>query len=393
MSLTQSRERVQSIDVLRGLIMVIMAIDHVREYFHYTALTQNPLDPATSTPALYFTRWITHLCAPLFVFLSGTSAYLAGRKRTKAQFSGFLIKRGLWLILIDLVLMSLLLTFDPNYGVLILQVIWAIGISMVLLGLLVWLPLPVIFALGLIIFFGHNLLDSAEVARKGDVGVMWSLAHRVGFFSLGGNRMLLVLYPFVPWLGIMLLGFCLGKWFEPSAAASVRPKRLAALGLALIVLFIVLRTLNGYGDPTPRQDFDTLQSDFFSFMNVQKYPPSLMFASITIGIGLLLLALFENIRNPITQILNVYGRVPFFYYILHFFLIHAVCVAVFYAQGYGAADIRTPNNIILFRPPGLGYPLWINYLIWLALLAVLYPLCKWYNRYKSTHGYWWLSYL
>jgi uncharacterized membrane protein len=387
------RERVKSIDVLRGLIMAIMAIDHVREFFHYDALLHNPLAPDTSTPALYFTRWITHLCAPLFVFLSGASAYLAGRRRTKSEFSAFLIKRGLWLIFIDVVVMSLLLTFDPNYGVLILQVIWAIGISMVLLGLLVWVPLRVILVIGLIIFFGHNLLDSAEAARKGDVGVMWSLAHRVGFFALPGNRMLMVLYPFVPWMGIMFLGYCLGKWFEPSAAANIRRKRLVVLGLALIALFVILRTLNGYGDPTPRQEFDNLQSNFFSFMNVQKYPPSLMFSSITIGIGLLLLALFEKVRNPFTQILNVYGRVPFFYYILHFLLIHAGCVIVFYAQGYGPADIRTPNNIILFRPPTLGYSLWITYLIWLALLAVLYPLCKWYDKYKSTHSYWWLSYL
>lgn len=387
------RERVRSIDVLRGLIMAIMAIDHVREYFHYDAVLHNPLAPETSTPALYFTRWITHLCAPLFVFLSGTSAYLAGRRRTKSEFSLFLIKRGLWLIAIDVVVMSLLLTFDPNYGVVILQVIWAIGISMVILGLLVWLPLPVIFAIGLIIFFGHNALDYAEAARKGNVGVAWSLAHRVGFFELPGSRMLFVLYPFVPWLGIMLLGFCMGKWFEPSADATVRPKRLAMTGLALIVLFVVLRTLNSYGDPTPRGDFASSQADFFSFMNVQKYPPSLMFASITIGIGLLLLVLFEKMRNRFTQLLNVYGRVPFFYYILHFLFIHLACVAVFYAEGYGAADIRTPNNIILFRPPAMGYSLLVTYLIWLALLAVLYPLCKWYDRYKTSHSHWWLSYL
>lgn len=373
--------------------MVIMAIDHVRDFFHNTALTQNPLDPATTTPALFFTRWITHLCAPLFVLLSGTSAYLAGRRRTKAGFSAFLIKRGLWLILADIVLMSLILTFDPTYSLLILQVIWAIGISMVILGLLVWLPLPAILAIGLIIFFGHNLLDAAEAARQGNVGVVWTLAHRVGGFGLPGNRTLLVLYPFLPWLGIMLLGYCLGKWYEPSASTSARPKRLVVLGLSLIILFIVLRTINVYGDPVPRQDFPGALADFFSFMNVQKYPPSLQFSSITIGIGLLLLALFEKIRNPLTQLFNVYGRVPFFFFIVHFLIIHAVCVVVFYAQGYGPADIRTPNNILLFRPATLGFSLPVVYLIWLALLIVMYPLCRLYDRYKTEKGYWWLSYL
>lgn len=370
-----------------------MAIDHVREFFHYDAVLHNPLDAATSTPALYFTRWITHLCAPLFVFLSGTSAYLAGRRRTKAQFSRFLITRGLWLIFFDVVIMSLILTFDINYGMLILQVIWAIGISMVILGLLIWLPFQVTFALGLIIFFGHNLLDIGEEARKGNVGALWSLAHRAGVLPLSSDRMILILYPFLPWTGIMLLGFCLGKWFEPGADAINRRKKLVTTGLSLIVLFFVLRTINSYGDPIPRKDFDSIQSDIFSFMNVQKYPPSFMFSSITIGIGLLLLALFEKMRNRITQILSVYGRVPFFYYILHFLLIHLVCVAVFYAEGYGAKDIRTPNNIILFRPPDMGYSLAVTYLIWLALIAFLYPLCKWYDRYKSTHSSWWLSYL
>jgi len=393
MALALTRQRVRSIDVLRGLIMIIMALDHVREFFHYPAITQNPLNPLTTSPALYFTRWITHLCAPIFVLLSGTSIYLVGLRKTKSQLSKFLLTRGLWLIFIELVVMNFAFSFDPHFTTVFVQVIWAIGISMVILSGLIWLPFPVILALGLVIFFGHNLLDYAEAQRQGQVGFFWSLLHRPGFFPYDGGRVFGVLYPFVPWTGIMLLGYSLGKWFEPQADPAVRKKRLLITGACMIALFIVLRIANSYGDPTPRDTSLTGIQAFYSFMNVQKYPPSLMFSCITIGIGLLLLVVFENMNNRATSVLNVYGRVPFFYYVPHFYLIHLLCVVGFFAAGYGINDIRSPNVPFLFRPVDFGYHLWAVYLIWITVVAMLYPLCKWYNNYKSTHNDWWLSYV
>lgn len=393
MPLSITRERVRSIDVLRGLVMIIMALDHVRDFFHSEAMLQDPLNPATTTSLLYFTRWVTHFCAPLFVLLSGTSAYLAGRRKTKSEQSLFLIKRGLWLILMEVTLVTFGITFDPEFNFLILQVIWAIGISMVMLGLLVWLPLWAIFMIGLAIVFGHNLADAAEAARNNQVGFVWSLLHRQAFYQLGSGYSLLILYPFLPWTGIMLLGYCMGKWFEPQVTSSARQKRLLMLGSGLIVLFVVLRSMNGYGNPIPWVKYENGLDNFLSFLNVQKYPPSLMFSSIIFGIGFLVLALFENIKNRFTDVLNIYGRVPFFYYILHFYFIHILCVIAFYVCGYGAEDIRPANNFLLFRPTNFGFPLWAVYLIWLFVVAALYPLCRWYNRYKSTHKQWWLSYI
>lgn len=387
------KQRIRSIDILRGLVMVIMALDHVRDFFHTDALVSNPLDPAGTTPILYFTRWITHLCAPIFVFLSGTSIYLAGMRKTRRQQSAFLFKRGLWLILIELVVMSFGFTFDPGFSFIVLQVIWAIGISMVILALLVWLPLPVIFFIGILICFGHNLLDIGEAQRQGQVGVLWSILHRPAFYQLGSGRTFGILYPFLPWTGIMIMGYCLGKWYEPAVEASARRRRLALTGLALIIFFMALRAMNSYGDPSPWAKGATDLRTFFSFMNVQKYPPSLLFSSITLGIGLLLLAWFESVRGAAANVLNTYGRVPLFYFIVHFYLIHFACMILFFVEGYGPESIRSPNSLFLFRPVEFGYPLWVVYLMWAALVALLYPLCKWYDRYKSAHTHWWLSYL
>ena len=215
--LTANKGRVQSIDIVRGIVMIIMALDHVRDFFHNDAFLHDPLNATTTTPMLYFTRWVTHFCAPVFVFLAGTSAYLSGKRKTKAELSGFLIKRGFWLILIEVVVITFALTFNPFYNNIILQVIWAIGSSMVLLGLAVRLPYKVIFAIGLLIVLGHNLLDYPENARNQQVSFIWDLLHNGRFdaYSVGANRTLLIIYAFIPWTGIMLMGYCAGRLFEP----------------------------------------------------------------------------------------------------------------------------------------------------------------------------------
>lgn len=392
--LTTVKKRVQSVDILRGVVMIIMALDHVRDFFHVDAFQGDPLNPDTTTPILYFTRWITHFCAPTFVFLAGTSAYLVGLRKSKAELSSFLIKRGLWLIMIEAVVISLALTFNPLYNAIIFQVIWAIGISMVFLGLAVRLPYKVIFAIGALVVLGHNLLDYPEAARNQEVNFFWDLLHngRFDVYTYAPNRVLIIAYAFVPWMGIMFMGYCAGKLFEATVDSHKRKKALVFIGAGLITLFVVLRLINEYGNPFPWTLQHTSLATFFSFMNVQKYPPSLMYASITLGPALIVLALIEHVRNRVTEFAKVFGRVPFFYYVLHFYIIHIATVIAFYMEGYGTKDIvgQTP---FLFRPVQFGYPLWVVYIIWAVLIIGLYPLCKWYNKYKATHTQWWLSYV
>ncbi|WP_205512732.1 DUF1624 domain-containing protein [Longitalea arenae] len=392
--LTAVKKRVQSIDILRGIVMIIMALDHVRDYFHLDAFQNDPLNPATTTPILYFTRWITHFCAPTFVFLAGTSAYLIGTRKSKADLSSFLIKRGFWLVLIEVVIITLGWTFNPFYNTIILQVIWTIGISMVFLGLAVRLPYWVIFTVGALIVFGHNILDYPEAARKNDVGFLWDLLHNGRFdtYTYAPGRILIIAYAFLPWLGIMLMGYCAGRLFEPIVDAGQRQKKLLLIGLALIAAFVVLRLMNNYGDPFPWTEQPTGLGSFLAFMNVQKYPPSLMYTCITIGPALIMLALLENVQNRFTGWVKVFGRVPFFYYVAHIYLIHLATVIAFYIEGYGKKDIVGPTPF-LFRPVQFGYDLLTVYILWVLLILLLYPLCRWYNNYKSTHTQWWLSYL
>jgi len=388
------KKRVMSIDVFRGIIMIIMALDHVRDFFHNDAMLHDPLNPAGTTPVLFFTRFITHFCAPNFVFLAGMSAYLSGRRKTKAQLSSFLIKRGLWLILIEVVVMNLALTFNPFYNLVFLEVIWAIGISMIILGILVWLPLPVIFITGLCIVCGHNLLDHAEAARSQSLGFWWSLIHgKSAAFPFAPGHVLVIAYSFLSWTGIMLMGYCAGTLFTANVPSVTRRKILLVTGTGMIILFIILRWINMYGNPSPWEAQQNSLRTFFSFMNVNKYPPSLQFVCITIGPALLVLALVENIQNRFTAFVQVYGRVPLFYFVTHFFIIHLLTLVIFFLSGYGVKDIIPAKAPFFFRPLDFGFNLWIVYVIWIGIVLIMYPLCKWYNRYKSTHDYWWLSYL
>jgi len=386
--------RINSIDFLRGLIMVIMALDHTRDFFHVTAWTQNPLDLTVTTPILFFTRWITHFCAPIFVFLSGISIYLQSFRKSKKELSVFLITRGLWLILMEVTLINLSFSFDLHYYTLVLQVIWVIGISMVILGLLIFLPFQVILFIGLIIVFGHNWLDQFEQPMR-QQSFMWDLLHRQSFHPLWKGHMLGILYPFLPWTGLMCLGYCCGKLYRRKVDHTHRRKALTYLGFGVILFFILLRATNTYGDPFKWSTQKSLLYTILSFVNTQKYPPSLLFMCMTIGPALLFLAWMEPVKNWLTRIFTVYGRVPFFYYLIHFYLIHAVCTLLFFVRGHHLEEgLNTkkffPANFII---PGEGYSLGTVYLIWLAIVIALYPLCKWYGEYKAKHRHWWLSYL
>lgn len=390
------KKRIDAIDILRGIVMVIMALDHTRDFFHLSS--GNPLDPVTTTPVLFFTRWITHFCAPLFVFLSGVSIYLQRLRKTPSELSAFLLKRGLWLIIAELVIVTLGITFNPLYNLLILQVIWAIGISMVIMSLLVRLPLAVVFAIGVVIVFGHNLLDFAEAAPGFRAGFWWNLLHsgRFALYPIAPNHFIAIMYPFLPWLGLMLIGYAAGTLYATNRTPQQRRKILQYTGIALILFFIVLRFSNIYGDPVPWSAQSNWWRTFLSFLNVFKYPPSLLYMCITIGPAMLMLAWLENINNSITRFFKTYGRTAFFYYLIHFYLIHFLCAIAFFARGHVLNDAikAAQNSPLLFVLDGEGYSLPVVYLIWIFVVAFLYPLCKKYDRYKTAHKEKkWLSYL
>lgn len=388
-------KRIHSIDFLRGLVMILMALDHVRDFFHNGAMMGDPLDLQTTTPILFFTRWITHYCAPVFIFLSGTSIFLVAARKSKKQLSYFLFTRGLWLIAAEIILVGPGWTFDFQYHMIALQVIWAIGISMVIMSGLIWLPYQVIFGIGFLLVFGHNLLDPVEALHKGPFGFWWDLLHRGNFvfYPYAQGRVLGIFYPFVPWTGVMALGYCLGKIFTADVSEKQRKLFLIKTGTALMILFVLLRFSNLYGDPNPWSSQKNMLYTILSFINLHKYPPSLLYLCVTIGPALILLAFTEQLRNKPGQMVMVFGRVAFFYYLLHIYLIHLLCVGVFYLQGFGSENIHAAGSPFLFRPATLGYGLVGVYLIWILVVALLYPVCKKYDLFKQQNKKWWLSYV
>ncbi|NCT94305.1 MAG: DUF1624 domain-containing protein [Chitinophagaceae bacterium] len=385
------KSRINSIDLLRGMIMIIMALDHVRDFFHITAMTEDPTNPATTTPILFFTRWITHYCAPIFVFLTGTAAFLSGQRKTKKEQSAFLFKRGLWLIIAELTIVNLFFGFDPLYHFVGLQVIWVIGVSMILLSVLLYLPLRVLFVIGLLLVAGHNLLDRFNYASMGETPLWYGLLHQQVFLNYAEGRFFGVLYPLIPWPGVMLLGYCLGSWYVKGFDAGRRKKLLVQWGLGAIVLFVALRWANVYGDLVPWSKQSETFRTVISFFNVTKYPPSLLYLCMTLGPGLLVLRAVEKASGSWTNYVLVFGRVPLFYYLLHFFTIHLLCVIAFFATGEPMS--RAASGMMAFRPNDWGFSLGVVYLIWIGLLVFLYPFCKRYSEYKATHNQWWLSYL
>ncbi|PSL43818.1 putative membrane protein [Chitinophaga niastensis] len=392
---TNTSNRIVSIDILRGIVMIVMALDHTRDYFHKTVIA-DPLDPATTTVWLYFTRWITHFCAPTFVLLSGMSAYLAAQNRTKPVASLFLIKRGLWLVLMEITIVTLGITFNPSYSFILLQVIWAIGWSMVVLGVLSRISFNTVLIAGLILFFGHNLLDAMPLPASGAANIWWKVLFTSQFtpVPIDANHTAGDFYAIFPWTGIMLLGYCLGYFFRKDADPEKRKRILAYTGASLIVLFIVLRFINSYGNPQPWELQRNFGRDILAFLNTSKYPPSLQFASMTIGPALLAMAFMEHVKGAWARIASVYGSVPFFYYILHFYMLHCLLVIVFFASGHTMQQAYSPNSILGFRPDDFGYGLPVVYGIWLLTVATLYAPCKWFAAWKKARrGYWWLSYV
>lgn len=363
--------------------MVIMALDHIRDLLHQPALTQNPTDLATTTAPIFLTRWITHLCAPTFVFLSGMSAYLSLKKgHNSAEARRFLLKRGLVLIILELTIVNFAFWFDLQFRSMLLQVIYAIGGGLVILSLLARLPARTIGIIGLVIIFGHNLLQLVPPITNPTGRLISSLLFQVNFFQLTPGFALLVGYPLIPWLGILLVGYGCGKLME--RPIEVRKPLLFWLAVSSLSLFVVLRFINIYGDPVPWSVQKSPLFSVLSFLNVTKYPPSLQYDLLMLGIALKFLWLADGVDNWLTRILTVYGKVPMFYYIIHWYSVHLLMIAMVLLQGYSWNDIQA-GTLSFGRPEKAGVDLVTVYLIWFGLIVALYPLCRWYGRYKSAH--------
>lgn len=388
------KPRVASIDLLRGAIMIIMALDHVRDYFHFTTFVFDPLDLSHTSAPIFFTRWITHFCAPIFMLLSGVSAFLNGQKKTKKELSWFLFTRGLWLILLEMTLVNFGWNFDIQFHTILFITIWALGISMVFLSLLIFLPLKLTLILSLAIIAGHNLLDGVTMPESKGAAFFWSMLHQQNFFDWH-HRLVLIGYPIIPWIGVMSLGYCMGALYT-SYDAATRQKRLLLYGTVAILVFILLRFFNVYGDPNHWEKQSSPLFTFLSFIDTSKYPPSLLFLLMTLGPACIFLAFTENISNGFSRFVSVFGRVPMFYYLLHIYLIHII--AMIGSELFTQYDWRM---WLLEKPlwfirdfKGYGYPLVTVYLVWIGIVLALYPLCKAYDTYKTANkDKWWLSYL
>jgi uncharacterized membrane protein len=390
-----AKTRIQSIDLLRGIIMIIMALDHARDYFHAGAFLYNPLDLEKTSAVLFLTRWITHFCAPIFMLLAGVSAFLMGQKKTKRELSIFLLTRGAWLVFLELVIVNFGWNFNIAFPNFLLVTIWALGISMMVLAAVIHLPLKWILVFSGILIAGHNLLDSVHIAGNTLPAFGWALLHEQQFFTWHSEGFL-VGYPLLPWIGVMPLGYCLGRLYAPAYDAAKRKKYLLQMGIAAMVLFIVIRFINVYGDPVPWSVQKNPLFTFFSFININKYPPSLLYLIITLGAALLFLGCTERLQGRVVNVITVYGRVPMFYYLVHIYLIHLIAMiasGLFTTVGWQNWVLRQP---IWFNTDlkGYGFSLPVVYLVWLFVVLVLYPFCKRYDAYKQAHKEkWWLSYL
>ena len=380
--------RLTSIDTLRGSVMILMALDHVRDYFGVPGLT--PLNLAQTTVPLFLTRWITHLCAPTFFLLTGTSAFLARSRRSTRELSRFLFVRGVWLIGLEVTVIRCTgFQFNADYQVTMLVVIWALGWAMIVLAGLVWLPTQAVLWFGVVMVAGHNLLDGVRSAHP-----LWVLLHAQAVIVNRPGFVVFVAYPLVPWVGVTALGYALGQIYDWTSER--RRAFLLRVGLACVAAFLLLRTINGYGNPIPWATQASTTLTVLSFLNVTKQPPSLLFLLMTLGPALLMLRALDQRTPRVLQPALVFGRVPLFYFLLHLPLIHLLAVAACYAMN-GAVHwmLESPNlGAYPFTPPpvwGLSLP--AIYLLWAGVVLALYPVCAWFAALKQRRRDGWLSYL
>lgn len=389
-----TRLRLPSIDALRGLVMIIMALDHTREFFNSSAMVFQPDDLSRTTTALFFTRWVTHICAPVFSFTAGLGAFFwLSHGRSRSQLSRFLLKRGIWLMIVDLTVMRFALTFSMAHGIVILSVLWVLGLSMIVLAGAVRIPIKWLAGISIAVIALHNLADSIPASRFGSFAWMWEILHQQGVFSVGG-ALVLVAYPLIPWCAVMALGFCFGEVMTLSP--DKRRRWLTGLGLATIGAFLIIRGINGYGDPQPWST-EFPGRTWLSFLRCTKYPASLDFLLMTLGPAFLLLAWLDRMQFSRSNPLIVFGRVPFFYFVVHFYLIHLLTFPVALCHYGHAAFLLNPLPSVggakELYPANYGYGLGTVYAVWITVVVLMYPVCRWFSELKRRRRDWWLGYL
>jgi uncharacterized membrane protein len=383
--------RLESIDLLRGLLMLLMALDHTRDFF--SVPTGDPGDPLTSWPALFATRWITHLCAPGFIALAGISVYLQRRRGKSAeQMTRMLLTRGVWLILLEVTVVSFGWAFSPSTY---LQVIWAIGVSMICLGLLQRFSLAVAAAVGISILLLHNLLDPIRAASFGRWALLWNMIHEPLLLRYHRGAIFVIIYPVLPWIGVILVGYAVGPFF--CMAPQVRQRMAGLVGGLFLFVFSLLRIWHGYGDHRQFQHLASPSRAVMSFLDVEKYPPSLHYILATFGVLLLIYALFDAIATrgwlpPLRGFLQVYGRVPFFYYVLHLYLLHSAALLLSFHEHLDWRYFIRPLTPFTYMA-GWGLSLPLVYCVWLGVILALYLPCRWFGQIKARRRDWWLGYL
>jgi uncharacterized membrane protein len=383
-----ARGRIESVDLVRGAIMILMALDHVRDFFGVPGIS--PTDPARASAALFFTRWITNICAPVFFLLTGTGAYLALRKMPVGALSRFLLTRGVWLIALELTVVRCLgFQFNVDYRVTMLLVLWALGWSMIALAALVYLPIDLVTAFGVVLIAGHNLFDGVSTANP-----IWVILHRPGIVLSRPPFLVFASYPLVPWIGVTAAGFGLGRIYDWSRHR--RQSFLLRGGVAITVAFVLLRAANVYGDPSRWSVRVTTVKTVLSFLNTTKYPPSLLFLLMTLGPALLALRWADDSTPARLKPVLVFGAVPLFYFLVHLPLIHLLAIVASYAR-YGQVHwmFESPDlaHYPFSAPPGWGFSLPVVYLVWVAVVIALYPLCRRYADLKRRRRDWWLRYV
>jgi uncharacterized membrane protein len=387
------RVRIESVDVLRGVIMILMALDHTRDFFGDAAAS--PTNLATASAALFMTRWVTHFCAPVFFLLTGTGSFLAGRRRGVRGLSRFLLTRGLWLIFVELVIFRCFaLQFNFDYLLTVLTVLWALGWSMIVLAALVHLPVRAIAAFGVVLVVVHNAFDGVKAQSLGALAPLWTVLHAPGVLFSNGTRMVFVAYPLVPWIGVTAIGYALGQVYQWDAER--RRAFLLRVGVGLTVAFLVLRAINVYGDPSRWAVQRSALFTVLSFMNTTKYPPSLLFLLMTLGPAMLFLRAVDGRTPDWLRPALIIGKVPMFYYVLHFALIHVLAVTAAllrYGDAHGMFQSPTLDRFPITQPAGWPLPLPGVWLIWISVPFLLYPLCRWFAALKQRRSDWWLSYL
>ena len=388
------KNRIESIDFLRGLVMIIMALDHVRDYFFFGSFTSNPTDLDSTTPLLFYSRIITHYCAPVFILLTGTSAYLYGAKKNKRDLSKFLLTRGIWLIFLEIIVNNFIWFFDPSYSLIVLQVIWAIGFSMLFLSGIIYFSNKIISVIGLVIICFHNLFDTFVFEGQSPYAILWYFLHQQSMIKISEHTSLVFGYPIIPWVGLMTLGYVMGSLYTEYQSKE-RTSLLMKFGIYSVLAFIILRLTNFYGEPNHFAIQEKISFSVMALFNTTKYPPSLLYLLMTIGPSLILLSIIEKYKNKITDFFIVFGKVPLFYYFSHVFLIHitAIIFLIIENKDYGIMLNMTPFLPNQYQLMEYGYPLWVVYLVWVIVILILYPICNKYMKYKSNSKKWWLSYL